>query len=175
MRIFIALLFPKLIKDKLYEFVDKFKDNYDGNFTSYDNLHLTLYYIGEIDELQIKRVSECIKKINYSAFDYEITDLGSFKNSSIHRLIHFKVKPNLNLQGLHLKVINALKLAGINVLENDFTPHITLGRKVKISIAELSKFNSDVLSVRANRISIMESKREDNELVYEEIDYHLLK
>ncbi|MDT8336202.1 MAG: RNA 2',3'-cyclic phosphodiesterase [Candidatus Izemoplasmatales bacterium] len=172
MRIFIALLFPKLVKDKLYSYIESLKENYEGNFTNYDNLHLTLYYIGEINELQLKKVSNALKKINYSVFEYEIDDLSSFKNSPTQRLVHFKVKPNFNLQVLRLKVINALKLAGIEVNSTEFTPHITLGRKVKMTIEELSKIKSDVLTVKANRISIMESKRLNNELVYEEIDYH---
>jgi 2'-5' RNA ligase len=173
MRIFIALLFSKLIKDKLFSYVENLRDNFDGNFTSYDNLHLTLYYIGEIDELKLCKVNEEIKKIKYSSFEFTISDLSSFKNSPTQRLVHFQIKPNLNLQGLHLRVINALKLAGITIKSTDFTPHITLGRKVKISIEELSKIESEVLTVNASRISIMESKRVDGELVYEELDYHL--
>ncbi|MDY0140063.1 MAG: 2'-5' RNA ligase family protein, partial [Candidatus Izemoplasmatales bacterium] len=65
MRIFIALLFSEEIKVELYNTIDYLRDLYDGNYTSFDNLHLTLHYIGEVDELLLEDVKTAIKSINF--------------------------------------------------------------------------------------------------------------
>jgi len=175
MRIFIALLFPKTIKDKLYSYIEKMRSFYDGNYTSYDNLHLTLYYIGEIDSLLYDKVVEEIKKINQSVFEFEIGSLGSFKNNGLQRLVHCKVNLNHALESLQSRVIRALKLSGIIINSTDFTPHITLGRRVSIPISCLNEIRIEALKVKAIKVSVMESKRIDTKLVYEEKDYIMLK
>ncbi|MDY0139036.1 MAG: 2'-5' RNA ligase family protein, partial [Candidatus Izemoplasmatales bacterium] len=54
---------------------------------------------------------------------------------------------------------------------DNFTPHITLGRKVKISKEDLLDILVDEVEVEFDRISIMESKRVDGDLIYEELDH----
>ena len=175
MRVFIALLFPRIIKDRLSSYIEKLSENFPGNYTSYDNLHLTLYYIGEIDNFQLRKIINEFKKINLKKFDFEIGKIGSFKNSPTQRLVHVQVKPNKSLTILYNQVIFALKSAGIVIDSTDFNPHITLGRKVEISLEELHKLETEELVVSTSRISVMESKRVDNELVYEEVGFKTLK
>jgi len=175
MRIFIAILLPKLIKDQIYSDIEKLSSGFKGNYSSYDNLHLTMYYIGEVDDLQLKRIVSEIKKINFKKFDFEIGKIGSFKNSSSQRLVHLQVKPNNVLKSLHQQIIFCLKNAGVSITSTDFTPHITLGRKVEISLEALYSLVTEEMIVSTTRISVMESKRIDNVLVYEEVDFQILK
>lgn len=174
MRVFIALLFPKLIKDELYLTIEKFKDLYRGNYTSYDNLHLTLYYIGEVDNSLLIKVTESIKQIEYPKFDLKTVKLSSFKKSTKHCLVNVKVDLNTQLKILQKRVLMALEKAGVVIDNSGFSPHITLGRKVEISLSDLEKFKFDQIDIPISRISVMESKRVDDELVYEEIAYKKL-
>ncbi|MDD4069637.1 MAG: RNA 2',3'-cyclic phosphodiesterase [Candidatus Izemoplasmatales bacterium] len=171
MRIFIALLFSEEIKVELYNTIDHLRDLYDGNYTSFDNLHLTLHYIGEVDELLLEDVKTAIKSINFKKFKVKILKLSSFKNTSTSCLVHRVIEKTISLKQLHLKTINALKLAGIKIDSDNFTPHITLGRKVKISKEDLLDILVDEVEVEFDRISIMESKRVDGDLIYEELDH----
>lgn len=174
MRVFIALLFPKLIKDELYQTVEKFKDGYKGNFTSYDNLHLTLHYIGEVDNILLIKIIDSIKQIEYPKFDIKTIKLSSFKKSSKHCLVNVKVDLSTQLKILQKKVLMALERTGIVIDNSNFSPHITLGRKVEINHSDLESFEFTQLDIPITRISVMESKRVDDELVYEEIAYKKL-
>lgn len=175
MRIFIALLFSEIVKNKIFGLVNELEKKFEGNFTARDNLHLTLYYIGEIDKVLLEKVKKEIKEINFNKFSYETLGIGSFKNSFKHRLLHLTVKEDISLKSIHVKVLNALKKSGIEINNLDFTPHITLGRKVFINDLEMKSIKFSDISILASRISVMESKRIDGNLVYEEIDYQLLK
>ena len=90
-------------------------------------------------------------------------------------MIHLKIKDNHTLKLLHLRVINALKLIGVKIESENFTPHITLGRKVEIALDDVNNLPNKSLKIEASRVSIMESKRVNGILVYEEIDYQALK
>jgi len=175
MRIFIALLFNRQAKDNFFNFIEKLKANYPGNYTTYNNLHLTLYYIGEIDETMVETVIDSIKRIDYSQFSYQTIGLGSFKNTNKHKLVHLQIEENQELHDLHRLIISVLRKAGIKIDNANFTPHITFGRKVEISDHEFSEMEFSNLVLVANRISIMESKRVNGELVYQELDYQFLK
>ena len=174
MRIFIALLFPKLIKDRIHNTLEVLRDNYHGNYTSYDNLHLTLHYIGEVSSEMLEKITDSIMQIEYPKFQIKTANLSSFKNSSKHRLVHVKVLLNAQLKLLHKRVIFALEKAGIEIDNASFSPHITLGRKIEIDFDELNDFKISELVIPITRISIMESKRVGEELVYEEIAYKQL-
>jgi 2'-5' RNA ligase len=171
LRIFIALLFPKLIKDEIYSTLEILKDNYRGNYTSYDNLHLTLHYIGEVNIEMLKKVTDSIMQIACPKFHIKTANLSSFKNSSKHRLVHVKVLMNSQLDLLHKRVIFALEMAGVTIDNANFSPHITLGRKIEIDYDELNSYKIRELDIPIAGVSIMESKRVDEELVYEEIAF----
>ncbi len=171
MRVFIALLFPKLIKDELFKTVETLQGRYKGNFTSYENLHLTLYYIGEVNEALLMKIIDGINQIEYPNFDIKTSKLSSFKNSTKHCLVHVKVDLSSQLKVLQKKVLMALEKSGVIIDNSNFSPHITLGRKVEISYHDLDSFKTDQLDIPIIKISIMESKRVIDELVYEEIAF----
>lgn len=171
MRVFIALLFPKLIKDELFKYVSILEDKFKGNYTSCDNLHLTLYYIGEVNEELLRKITDRVNEIEYSKFQIETNNLSSFKNSSKHRLVHVKVSLSSQLKILQKKVLMALEKTGLIIDNANFSPHITLGRKVEIDYSDLESLEDVRLDIAITRISVMESKRVDDELVYEEIAY----
>lgn len=175
MRIFIALQFPELINQEISKYIEILKNDYPGNYTLYSNLHLTIYYIGETDEKQLVKIIDSLKRIRLMKFTYRTSKISSFKAKNNHRLVNILVDKNPKLIELHSKVINALKQAGVQISSENFTPHITLGRKVYIDSSSLQKIEAKSLDILASRISIMESKRVDDVLVYEELDYVLLK
>lgn len=175
MRIFIALLFSESIKKQLQEYIEKLSQNYEGNFTSYDNLHLTLYYVGETNEDLLRNIVEKLRQISFNRFIYKTNKISSFKGNKNHRLVNILINENKRLNLLHFYVVKALRSAGVNVKSTNFTPHITLGRKVYINEDELAQIEIDELEISASRVSVMESKRVNDTLVYEEIEYIDLK
>jgi 2'-5' RNA ligase len=171
MRIFIALLFPEAIKEKLYSVINECKDNFPGNYTAYNNLHLTLHYLGEVSEDKLNLLKESIKEIEFPSFTYTAKKIDSFKNNKAKKIVHLRVEKSTYLKMLHQKVINLLYGLGFELENTNFTPHITLGRKVEVSHEDILNIEFNKLLIPATRISIMESKRINDELVYEEIEF----
>ena len=169
MRIFIALCFPEMIKKKIFNKIEDISQEYSGNYTSYDNLHLTLHYIGEIDNLLLNRVIMEVKRITFEEIEITVTGIGSFKNTSTERLLHLEVKKSQELIILHRKVILALKKAGVKIENEEFTPHITLGRKVAIPIEKVKNLQIENFVFHVKKVSVMESARVGKDLVYSEL------
>ena len=169
MRIFIALCFPEMIKKKIFNKIEDISQEYSGNYTSYDNLHLTLHYIGEIDNLLLNRVIMEVKRITFEEIEITVTGIGSFKNTSTERLLHLEVKKSQELIILHRKVILALKKAGVKIENEEFTPHITLGRKVAIPIEKVKNLKIENFVFQVKKVSVMESTRVGKDLVYSEL------
>ena len=80
MRLFIALNFDEKMKSDLYSVIkrlDKFSEQ--GNFTRWENLHLTLHFIGETSN--VKGLKTAMDKVNSKPFDLIFKGLGCFKRN----------------------------------------------------------------------------------------------
>lgn len=114
------------------------------------NLHVTLRFIGEVEEGVAQEIHECLGEIRAAAFDLAITGFGTFGRSSPTSLWAAvdKAPEILHLQG---KVDAALARAGIAPEGRKFVPHVTLARlkespvgRVQDFIAGHSPFRADV-------------------------------
>jgi len=125
-RIFIALDLPleaineiKRIQKTIWK-----KTLFTGKLTESDNLHLTLKFLGEISDEQIKEVRKRLSEIKLQSFDCELGEIGVF-NKNIVRIIWIKLngKGIWNLQ----KEIDD-ELLGLFPAEERFMSHITIAR-----------------------------------------------
>jgi 2'-5' RNA ligase len=85
MRVFIAIEFEDKVKRYLKEVQDIVKTTtYNGNFTNFNNFHLTVKYIGEIYNGEYHELIECINDIcsKVSPFSIKIGDIGYFHKKS---------------------------------------------------------------------------------------------
>lgn len=171
MRIFIALLFEDGIKDAIYDYLEEVEEvSESGNFSSYDNLHLTLLYLGETSSAMLVKITDKLREIVFRQFDYQTQGIGSFHKSQNRRIVYLGVGKSYNLESLYNLVVLKLKEIGLEFPTEKYTPHITLGRQVGL-IAEhdLDQIRTRPLTIKADRISIMESTRVDGELTYREL------
>ncbi len=168
MRTFIALLFNDEIKNKIYDYLEEVEEmSESGNFSSFDNLHLTILYLGEISPAMVEKVKTKLQEIVFHKFNYETEKLGFFKKGQNKRIVYLGVKKSYNLESLYNFVTFKLKEVGLNFPTEKYTPHITLGRQVTlISDDDLFQIKTENQIIEANRISIMESTRIDGELTY---------
>ena len=98
---------------------------FTGKFTESENLHLTLKFLGEIDEKQLEEVKKRLKEIEFPGFEAELGDVGVFSKDFIKIIwIHLK-----NADGLQRKVDEKLK--DIFKSEFRFMSHITIARVKK--------------------------------------------
>jgi 2'-5' RNA ligase len=77
------------------------------------------------------------------------------------------VKRTAELQKLAERIASGLRYEGFQVEKRKFTPHITIGREVKLY--ENARITAPMASMTADHISLMRSDRRGGRLVYSEI------
>ena len=170
-RVFIAIEFKESIKNYLYEIQDIIiKESKAGNFTSKENFHLTLKFIGEVKIDKLERIKECIDEVSLNQNDFKLyfDKLGHFPRGN-RSILWIGLESNKILSKLFLDLDIALEKIDIKREEKKFTPHITIGRQVILNkdfnklIQEITIANMDIL---VDRISLIESARVDGKLKY---------
>jgi 2'-5' RNA ligase len=132
MRTFIAIELPQDIKDAISRLQSKLKaSGADVKWVAPTNIHLTLKFLGEIDEKTKDAVSDIIKEIavNTPCFTIKLGEIGAFPRIQSPRVIwiglsegHEQTKTIVD----HLK--SELEECGIFGDNKPFSSHITIGR-----------------------------------------------
>ena len=171
MRTFIALLFDEEKKDIIFDILQEVKlISHKGNFTSIGNLHLTMIYIGETSQDELEAIKKKLEEVKIKQFNYLTSKIKYFTKGDNQKIIYLGVEKSDKLFDLYRSVVKKLNDLGHQFHLEKYTPHITLGRKVTTKKLEsVSSIYCNPLEMSALKISIMESKRVNNKLVYEEI------
>lgn len=171
MRLFIAIEFTPKVKEFLYDMIQELKQQSNrGTFTRFDNLHLTLAFLGEMEKKRIPEVVEAMKNscIGRKPFDLSIGGFGKFMTHG-ECLYWCGVRDNPFLLELQQSLVSNLKEQNIAVDLKPFQPHITLGRRciMKKSFKEkLFSEQIDVNEMKVSTIHLMKSERIDGKLTY---------
>ena len=88
------------------------------------NYHVTLRFIGEIDEGRAEDVDAALSLIRAPRFDLTLATVNHFGR----RQLWVGVERNDALQHLHQKIETALSRLGFAPDEHRYTPHVTLAR-----------------------------------------------
>ena len=79
MRFFVAIELPEEVRDYLFTLKNKFhKDLAKVHWVAKKHIHLTLKFLGEVDEKLIKIFIEELNKIKFRPFELELDKLGAF-------------------------------------------------------------------------------------------------
>lgn len=160
MRLFVAIQFSPAVRSALLEAVETLRRQGSGRFTRPENLHLTLAFIGETEDLAGVK----------AALDAACT--GGPVSLTVGGLGHFGdlwwtgVREDPGLEALALRVQTALRAQGFPIEKRAWKPHVTLvrqwrGRRPILTVREAS--------MRADRVSLMRSGRVHGKLTYTEI------
>ena len=175
MRLFIAIPIPKDIKNQLL----RLRCDVTGvRWLEYDQLHLTLSFLGEVEGDIFKRVLQDLERIYHPSLDIFIKGVGHFGNNNSLRVLYAKVELSNSLKELQKKVVSLLQEEGLPVTERKFIPHITLARsKMGVSSDALPflRDNSTMsLSFEAEEFVLFSSKLSEFGAKYkEEATYEL--
>lgn len=132
-RLFIAIPLPD-------ETVKSITETYGGisgaRWTEEEQLHLTLHFLGECTEEEMKRILTILDTIRFNHFSVEIEDSGSFPLKGDPKVLWLGVKKNKHLEKLHKTIKNRLLEEGFILEARSFKPHITAARLRKGTYAE---------------------------------------
>ena len=93
-----------------------------------DQLHLTIRFIGEVEEPAFEEIREALDRVKMDPFDLEIRGVGHFPPRGQAKTLWAGTPRSEPLQLLHGLVDSALVRAGLAPEGRKFAPHITLGR-----------------------------------------------
>jgi len=169
LRVYIAIDFEDDIKIYFDKITSHIK-NYcvEGSFTKKNNFHMTIRFIGEVEELQISKIKKVIDKavLKISPFNLEITNLGIFERKNT-KILWIGIEENDILSELHKELSKLLKEWKIPFYDKLFMPHITLGRRVSFQedINDLENtIEIDPITIPVKAITLMASKEENGKL-----------
>jgi 2'-5' RNA ligase len=93
-----------------------------------ENLHLTLRFIGEVDEHQAALVDAALSQIHRPPFELQISGCGIFAQRRGPEAVWLGVASTPPLTDLQAAIERAAVRAGLAPEERRFRPHITLAR-----------------------------------------------
>jgi len=132
-RIFIAIDMPSQIKKKILDFQKKWFD-LPVRWTKEANLHLTLVFIGYVDDERMLEICRLTKEIvkRHNPFEISFKQICLGPNSKEHRMIWLKGEKSIDLiklkNDLENTLFNSYKSRFNNLEIKVFSPHITLAR-----------------------------------------------
>jgi 2'-5' RNA ligase len=168
MRLFIAINFPDEIKSAIAEIRDNIKESaMRGNFSFDENLHLTLVFLGECDQRQTEAVKAVMNNTRFPEFTLVFEKTGYFKRDGGDTW-WVGLKENKTLSGLQSDLTGALIQKGFVLEKRKYTPHVTIGREVRMHAGfVLPKTSHDSFVVK--NIELMKSERVNGRLVYSRV------
>lgn len=161
MRLFVAINFNDETRARLISLRDELRSrSTHGNFTSNDNLHLTLVFIGECSPKKLDKVKAILDTIIVAPFEPTIERLGTFSHGTLWWAGLREDKPLMDLQ---YEIEHKFALCGFEMDGRKYHPHITLGREVVTNAApwQFEPFGETVAG-----IELMKSERINGKLTY---------
>ena len=128
MRLFIAIETSKEVCDYLFSLQDKFKtDEIDyGKFSFTKTFHLTLKFLGEVEDDKVDTIKEKLSGINLERFSLNLAKIGVFPDKHNPRVLWVGIKESRKVCDLQ-KIVDD-KLSTMYEKDFSFSPHLTLAR-----------------------------------------------
>jgi 2'-5' RNA ligase len=124
-RLFVALDLPDEIKDFLAPLM---RGLGDVRWMHDDQLHLTLRFIGELDNGRAHEVADALSLVPGVPFDLRLKGIGHFPPRGEPRVLWTGIERQPELTALKRRIDRALQQAGIGRDPQKYTPHVTLAR-----------------------------------------------
>ena len=133
LRTFIALDLGKPIRDRLVALQNNFaKDTSGVNWVGPDNLHVTLLFLGEVDDRDVPAVCRAVADVTQTlpSFSISVEGVGCFPNPRRPHVLWVGVGAGAQeVVGLHDAIEPPLLALGCYRREDrKYSPHVTLGR-----------------------------------------------
>ena len=123
MRLFVAIDFPKSIKDRLQSLQIGIPV---ARWNNPQQFHLTLSFIGETE--QIEAVKKALAEVQGTAFELKLTGVGYFpiQSEPPAQVLYVGVETQSALIRLQQQIVMALVARGFILDSRPFLPHVTL-------------------------------------------------
>ena len=171
MRLFVAINFNNDTRLRLLALRDELRGKSQrGNFSTAENLHLTLVYLGERDCNQTNAVKSVLGDVKVRQFSVTVDCVGRFKRYS-GDIWWTGLQENKPLLTLQRDLTERLTTLGFTLDRRNFSPHITLGREI---VTDAKPWKFETFGETVSAIDLMKSERISGNLTYTSIFRHPL-
>ncbi len=162
MRLFVSVSLTPQMKKHIYTCREKLKRKSEGGrFSSEENFHITLAFIGELEKPDT--VKNALQNIEFSPFEISTGNYGFFGTVAFVEVDSH----GSELRGLSDKVRTSLKDCSIPFDKKRFSPHITVGRDVRVK--DLPSDITDTAKMTVTEFSLMSSEFTAGRRIYKKI------
>lgn len=157
MRAFVALELPEAFADELAALSRRLAVVCEGRFVSEESHHLTLAFLGEIDDAEARRAMDALDAACAKAGPIELTanGLGTFGRGR-GTTLWLGVRPSPELCALATRLRDELVARDLSFDDKPFLPHVTLARRVRIPRGEFGDL-AFPLPDEARRVTLFRS------------------
>lgn len=112
-----------------------------ARWTVPENFHITLQFIGNVDERLADDIVTVLDQVRFPAFDVAIRGVSAFDDGKRARLLYAAVVLSPALNDLSARLGNALsRVPGVKLEDRRFVPHVTLARLTNPDRSRLGAF-----------------------------------
>jgi 2'-5' RNA ligase len=166
-RLFVALPLPEDVTDSLLA-LDQGVPG--ARWSTREQLHLTLRFIGEVDGRDASAIDETLAAISAPPFTLQLKGVGAFGGKN-PRALWAGVAANEALIHLQRKIESTIQRLGFHAEERKYTPHVTLARlratpasRVMDYLADHNLYASGAFDVR--EFALFSSRLTSNGSIY---------
>ncbi|WP_408098060.1 RNA 2',3'-cyclic phosphodiesterase [Peredibacter sp. HCB2-198] len=164
MRLFLGLELTESIKAHLEAYIAKLPQGKKGWENPYD-FHLTLLFIGETADENVKIIIERMKEITFDPFTIEIGPVQFFNR----RVMYLSILPSEELLRLQQQVLKVFP-EWVDPNAKSFIPHITVKRWQRYEYDELAEglriHPLAPIPLRVENISLFKSEKDPQNRKY---------
>ncbi|HEY3909505.1 MAG TPA: RNA 2',3'-cyclic phosphodiesterase [Stellaceae bacterium] len=151
LRLFVGIPFPPELKLRLSLICSGV---HGARWVDPGNLHLTLRFIGEIDESLAADVDEALSRLRARRFLLQLAGTGVFGSGERPRNLWVGVERSAELVALRDKIEQALIRTGLPPEPRKFAPHVTLARLRNAAPGELGQYLAAHAGFRAEPLEV---------------------
>ena len=159
MRVFIGMRLNDCINDIVMIQEQLRIKGVTGNYTLFENIHSTLFFLGELSVMIIDKVKKAMDNLCYSSIEVEIINVNNIRD-----IVILELRRNKEIIMLYEGLKGKLIEQGFEIEQRPFYPHITLVRKSNMIHKQKVSLKSQV-----NEIVLFSSKRINGRLLYNPI------
>ena len=128
-RLFVGIGMPVEVSERLTALREPVEE---VRWVGAEKMHLTLRFIGEVDEHRIESLAVGLDGIDVARFEMRVEGVGVFPSRRRPRVLWAGVAADEELWSLQTRVEETLRLLGVKAEENPFHPHVTLARLKRV-------------------------------------------
>lgn len=134
-KLFVAMDLPSEVKDYMYGLQGRLKSPAAKiKFVSKKHFHLTVKFLGEVDESKVPEIVERLSKLKRQKVGVRLSGLGFFPSEHDARVVWVGMEPEGKVNKIAQDVDG--ELLDLFPGEQKFSPHLTLGRVKEVKKKE---------------------------------------